>query len=136
MGNLALTAASNALDAITGRVTVNSRTTYLALLTAQPAVEDTIADLVEVTSPGTNGYARQQVTWSEPDGTPIATDNSGTVVFGPFSTDLDSVVSCALVTVPTGTAGDVLYLWDLDVATDPANGDTLTFLSGLLKISS
>lgn len=123
-----------ALDAITGRATQTARTTYLALLTAAPSDTTTMSTMTEVTTPGTNGYARQPVTWTDPS-TNGSTANSGAITFGPFSSDLGNVTHAALVSTSTGTAGELVYYWTWDTARDPQNGDSLTVADGALTIT-
>ena len=126
-----------ALNAMSGAATVNSRTTYLALLTAAPSDTTTMATMTELTTPGTNGYNRQSVTWSAPadagDGT-WQTTNSGIITFGPFTADLANITHCALVSASTGTAGDFIFFWTLDNARDPINGDSIQFAINALKM--
>lgn len=127
-----------ALDALTGRATQTARTTYLALLiTTAPTDATTMATMVEITTPATNGYARQSVPWSVPaasSGT-RRTENSSAITFGPFTADLPNVLYCALVSAATGTAGDFLAFWTLDTPRDPANGDSIQFAAGALYLT-
>lgn len=131
-GELSTVGANNALDGALGRVTQTARTTYLALLTAAPTDATTMATMVEVTTPGSNGYSRQPVTWSAPSGDPSSSSNTGALTFGPFTADLGNVTHCALVSAATGTAGDFIYHWALTTARDPANGDSIQFAAGAL----
>lgn len=132
MAGQASTAGSHiALDALTGRATQSARTTYLALLTAAPDDSTTLATMTELTAG--NGYARQTVTWSAP--TAEATSNSGSITFGPFTTDFAQVTHCALVSAASGTVGDLIFYWTLDTPKDPANGDSITFAASALSMS-
>lgn len=131
-GELSTVGANNALDGALGRVTQTARTTYLALLTAAPTDATTMATMTEVTTPGSNGYARQAVTWSAPSGDPSSSSNTGALTFGPFSADLGNVTHCALVSASTGTAGDLIFWWSLTAARDPASGDSISFAAGAL----
>lgn len=136
-GELAPNGSDRALDAVTGRATVTSRTTYLVLLTAAPSDTTTMSTMSELTTPGTNGYSRQVVTWSTPadaSGT-RRTQNVGVVGFGPFSSDLSNVTHLALVSASTGTAGDFLAFWAADAARDPASGDSIDVADGALYIT-
>lgn len=128
-GEISSVGAGFALDAVTGRATVTSRTTYLALLTAAPSDSTTLGTMTEVT---TAGYSRQAVTWSTPSGDPRATSNSATLTFGAFTADPPNVTHAALVSASSGTTGDFLWFWTLDNARDGANGDSLTVASGAL----
>jgi hypothetical protein len=123
-----------ALDAMTGRATQTARTTYLALLTAAPSDTTTMSTMTELTTPGTNGYSRQTVTWTDPS-TTGQTANSGVVTFGAFSSDLGNVTHLALVSASTGTSGDLIVYWTADSARDPASGDSITIADGALVIT-
>lgn len=134
-GQFSTTGANSALDAVTGRATQTARTTYLALLTAAPTDSTTMSTMTELTTPGSNGYSRQSVSWSAPSSDPSSTANSGTVTFGPFSADLGVVTHCALVSASTGTAGDLVAYWSLDTSRDPASGDSIQFAAGALTLT-
>lgn len=123
-----------ALDAMTGRATQSARTTYLALLTEAPTDTTTMSTMSELTTPGTNGYSRQTVTWSDP-GTGGSTSNSAAITFGPFTADLPNITHCALVSAATGTAGDLIFYWTADVARDPISGDSVSIAAGSLTIT-
>lgn len=127
---------NKALDAVTGRATVSSATTYLALLTAAPTDTTTLAGMTEY---GATGYSRQTVTWSSPalnaSNVP-ETSNSGAITFGPFTAGTGSAIThCALVTASTGTTGSILAWWSLDTSRTPSTNDSLQFASGNLKLS-
>lgn len=136
-GEFAPNGGDRALDALTGRATVSSRTTYLALLTAAPSDTTTMATMTELTTPGSNGYSRQTITWTAPadsSGT-RRTENEGVITFGPFSSDLGNVTHIALVSASTGTAGDFLAFWTADAARDPANGDSISIADGAIYLT-
>jgi glycine cleavage system aminomethyltransferase T len=131
-----------ALDAITGRATQTARTMYLALLvTPAPTDATTMSTMTELTTPGTNGYSRQTIVtstgWSDPT-TTGTTSNTGTITFGPFSSDLGTVIALALVSTPSGTAGELVYYWNLTAGEqrDPANNDSITIAPGALVITA
>lgn len=128
--------ALKALDAVTGRATVSSATTYLALLTAAPTDTSTPATMTEY---GATGYSRQTVTWSTPalNGSSIPeTSNSGTLTFGPFTAGTGATVShCALVTSASGTTGEIRAWWSLDTSRTPGTNDSLQFSTSNLKIT-
>jgi hypothetical protein len=134
-GEFSTPGATKALDAVTGRATVTTRTTYLALLTTAPTDATTMATMVEVFTPGSSGYNRVAVTWSAPTGDPASTSNTGTLTFGTFTADPANIVGCALVDAATGTAGTVEATWTLTAARDPAIGDTVTFAPGALTLT-
>lgn len=126
--------ANKMLDALTGRATQTAQTTYLALATTAPTDS---ALGTELTTPGSNGYNRQAVTWTAPSGDPSSTGNSGVITFGPFSADLGNVTHLMLMDVSTGgTASNMLAYWTADVAKDPQNGDSITIASGALTMTA
>jgi hypothetical protein len=136
-GEAAPAGGDRALDAITGRATVTTRATYLALLTAAPSDTTTMATMTEPVAPGTSGYSRPAVTWTAPadaSGT-RRTENEGAITIGPFTGDLGNITHCALVSASTGTSGDFLYFWTLDAARDPANGDSISFADAALYMT-
>lgn len=128
--------ALKALDAVTGRATVTSGTTYLALLTAAPTDTTTLAGMTEY---GATGYSRQTVSWTTPalNGSNIPeTSNSGTVTFGPFTAGTGATIShCALVTAASGTTGEIRAWWSLDTSRTPSTNDSLQFTTGNLKVT-
>lgn len=91
---------------------VDNGNRYLALLTANPAGVTTMAGLTEVT---TTGYSRQQVTWGNPTAVyPSVLVNTNTITFGPMTADmLVAATYMALVTVASGTAGNIDYAWSI-----------------------
>ena len=128
-GEASSVGAGLALDAMSGRATVSSRTTYLALLTAAPSDSTTLASMTELSA---TGYSRQSVTWSAPSGDPRVTSNSGAITFGPVSTDPANVTHAALVSAASGTTGDFIYFWTLDTARDGISGDSFQVANGAL----
>jgi hypothetical protein len=125
-----------ALDAVTGRATVSSATTYLALLTAAPGDTTTPATMTEY---GATGYSRQTVTWTSPalngSNVPEST-NSGVLTFGPFTAGTGATIShCALVTSASGTSGEIRAWWSLDTSRTPGTNDSLQFAANALKLS-
>jgi hypothetical protein len=122
------------LDALSGRATQTARNTFLALLTTAPTDASTMGTMAEVTTPTTNGYTRQQVTWTDPT-TTETTSNTGALTFGPFSSNLSPVTHCALVSAATGTSGDFIFWWELTSPRDPENGDSISFATGALSMS-
>lgn len=101
------------LDYLTGRRVeyTAARNSYLGLAVAIPDEPITLATMAEVT---TAGYARVQVTWVAPAGSPVATPNSASVQFGPVTADMDSAALYAFLTeAAAGTTGTVQYVWQL-----------------------
>jgi hypothetical protein len=104
------------LDYLTGRAVAYTaaRNSYLGLAVAIPDSNITLATLAEVV---TAGYARVQVTWAAPAGTPMSITNSASVQFGPVTADMDSAAPYAFLTdASSGTTGTVLYVWQLTEA--------------------
>lgn len=123
--------ANRMLDALTGRATQTSYTSYLALCTSAPT--DAAAG-TELTTAGSNGYSRQAVTWTAPTGDPSSTENNGALTFGPFTSDLGNVTHAMLMSAATG--GSHYAWWTVDVAKNPANGDSITVASGALTMTA
>lgn len=141
-GQFSDTGGLRALDAVTGRATVTTRPTYLALLTTAPTdaqVAGTIA-MTEYLTVGANGYTRQLVTWTTPvvDGTStLPTSSNGTsMTFGPFTGSISGTVThAALVTATTGTSGDLVAWWQLDASRTPATNDAITVTTAALVLN-
>ena len=131
-GELSTVGAGIALDAASGRATQTARTMYLALLTGVPADATTPATMTELSA---TGYARVAVTFSAPSGDPASTSNSGTLTFGPFSTDPANVPYCALVSSSSGTTGDLTMFWTLTAAKDAAIGESIQFAAASLVMT-
>ena len=127
---------NRALDAVTGRATVSSATSYLALLTSAPGDTTSLSGLAEY---GATGYSRQAVTWESPtlNGSNVPeTSNTATVSFGPFTSSATGTIThAALVTAASGTTGSVLAWWELDASRTPSTNDSLEITSGNLKLS-
>lgn len=109
---------------------------YLALLNmvggSVPTKTTTMSTMTEATTPGTNGYARQQVLTS--DWGTAALDSgdeqetmSAAKTFGNFTGSV-SISHVAGVTVSTGTGG--LFLFFLPTAYYSANAAARTFVAG------
>ena len=128
--------ALKALEGVTGKTTLSSATTYLALLTAAPSDTSTVAALTEY---GATGYARVAVTWGTAalNGSSIPEiANSAAVSYGPFTAGTGAQIThCALVTSASGTSGEVRIWWGLDTARTPSTNDSLEFAISALKIT-
>jgi len=137
-GEFSDTGGKRALDAVTGRATVTSRATYLALLTAAPS-DATTDGTITVTEYAATGYSRQTVTWSAPalNGSSIPeSSNTGILTYGPFTAGTGGVVThAALVSAASGTSGDMLAWWNLDTSRTPAVNDSITVAASALKLS-
>lgn len=125
------------LDAVTGRATVSSRTTYLALLTAAPSDAQTVGT-ISVTEYGATGYARQSVTWASPTlvSNVPQTSNSDALTFGPFTAGTGAQIThAALVSAASGTSGDLVAWWELTTPRTPAANDSITVAAGAITLS-
>lgn len=134
-GELSTVGAQYALDYVTGRALpyTATRTTYLALLTAAPGDATTLASMTEVSA---GGYARQSVSWTAAtSASPSQTQNSATITFGPFSGAPGTITHCALVSASSGTTGDFLMYWTLNVSKTPAVNESLQFAAGALYMT-
>ncbi len=131
-GEFSTVGANIGMDAATGRATQTARTTYLALLSSAPSDSTTNATMAEIT---TAGYARQAVTWTAPTGDPSSSNNSALLTFGPFSADPPNVTHCALVSSSSGTGGDFIMWWALDVAKDAAINESIQFAIAALVMT-
>lgn len=107
-------------------------TKYLVLLTATPDDTTTMATMTEVRTPGTDGYARQQIVagdWSAPvlnsgDYQTSATEK----IFGPATgTNWTSITYVGLVTTSTGTAGKFMVGVALSGSTNVNVGQSLKY---------
>ncbi|MDX3260690.1 hypothetical protein PV336_15835 [Streptomyces sp. MI02-2A] len=128
--------AANALDFLTGRAVAYTapRSTYLALLIADP---DDPTDLTSLAEVSTLGYARQQVVWTAPAGEPVTTQNNALLFFGPFLSDMtDAASHAALVTSASGTTGDVLFVWPLADALLAVTNESLQVAAGALTLNA
>lgn len=122
-----------ALNALTGKATVTSRKTYLALLLSEPTATTTLGTMDELED---DGYARQEVTWNAPtEATPPASTNDGDIDFGPFVANPDPIVAVALVSADEGTTGDFLGWWDAG-SLDSEPGNILRIADGKLSLSA
>ncbi len=131
-GQASTVGANNALDGMNGRATQTARTVYLALLTSAPSDTTTNATMSELSA---TGYSRQACAWGAPSGDPSSAANTGTITFGPFSTDPANVTHLALVSSSSGTTGDFIYYWTADVAKDAGIGDSIQVAIGALTMT-
>lgn len=135
-GSTNLLTAGAALDAVTDR---GGSGTYLALLTAAPTPNTSVdmGDVTEITTPASNGYTRQSVSFTDPatdpEGDDRTTSNSAEITFGAFTSDLGSATHVALCAAATGDAA-IRYLWKLDTARNPDVNDSIVIAANTLKI--
>jgi hypothetical protein len=131
--------AGRALDFLTGRAVSYTapRSTYLALLIADPGGDTDTIDMTTLPEITTAGYARQQVVWTVPDGSPMTTANNALLFFGPFTADMvDAAQFAALVTTASGTTGEVIYVWPIDDPLQAATNESLQIAAGALTLNA
>lgn len=135
-GELSPYGAQIALDFATGKVPAFTVAvpTYLALLTVAPDDTTTMANMVEVTTPG---YARPACSWTGASlASPSVTANAALISFGALTADMTlPAVGLVLVTAQTGTTGQVRMWWTLDQAMQLLNGQTLQISANVLTMS-
>jgi hypothetical protein len=126
--------------------------TYLALLTADPRIlptppggdspeytnDPSMDDFSEVSS---TGYSRKLVAWAAAQtatGNPSSIANSAQITFGPF-TDSAGIGSAtthgALVTVSSGTAGNVIMVWQWDNPVAAGQNESIIVPAGALTMT-
>lgn len=133
-GEAALRGSQLALDAMTGRVAIGARAVFLAALTAAPTDATTMGTMAEVT---TAGYARQECAFTAPDtADPPLSVSAALETFGPFTADPPNITHLGLVSAATGTVGDFIFYWALDVAKDAALNETIEIAAGALKMAA
>jgi hypothetical protein len=140
MAGTTATWAGKALDFLTGRAVAYTapRSTYLALLTADPSDDSgTPIDMTTLAEVTTAGYARQQVVWTAPTGVPMVTANNALLFFGPFTANMvDAAQFAALVTTASGTTGEVIYVWPIDDPLQAATNESLQITAGALTLNA
>lgn len=127
------TGAGNAIKRWNGSSwVVDSGVRYLALLFSAPAEDVTIAAMNEIT---TTGYARVAATLDfATDADPTVVLNTNLITFGPMSVDMTvPATHAALVDVSSGTSGQVLYTWELDLAQQVNASQTIQVAIGQLS---
>lgn len=131
--------AQMALDQVFGRVQgPAARTMYICLATSAPTDADTSAAVVakEITTAGTNGYARQALTPTAPTAAdPTVIQNTSITTFGPFSIDPASCTHFFIFSALTGNSGDFVGWGAWTTSRDAALGDSLQVAAGALNIS-
>ncbi len=131
--------AQMALDQVFGRVQgPAARTMYVCLATSAPTDADTSAAVVakEITTAGTNGYARQVYNPTAPTAAdPTVIQNTSILTFGPFTIDPANCTHFFIFSALTGNAGDFVGWGAWTTARDAANGDSLQVAAGALNIS-
>lgn len=105
---------------------------YLALLNAGSQAETTtMATMTEMTTPGSNGYNRQQITTGDWGTTTLnGGDNQSTAAqktFGPITGSTQTATGIALVTASTGTGGLFLAVIALSGTTSILVGQSFLY---------
>ena len=138
---------SYALDAVSGRATVTTRTMYLALLRTAPTDTTTLSTMAEYDA---TGYSRQTITFGTGAGavgapslvsSVMTTANTSSMTFGPFTANgtnstlgTTAVPYAALVSAASGTTGDLVAYWTLDTSRTPALNDAITVAVAQIKL--
>lgn len=135
-GEISDAGALQSLEAVVGKTTLTSVTTYLALLTAAPSDTTTPATMTEYAA---TGYSRAAVTWGTAalNGSSIPEiANSVAATYGPFTAGTGaSITHAALVTSASGATGEVRAFWTLDTSRTPSTNDSLEFAISALKMT-
>jgi hypothetical protein len=127
------------LTGLTSGRTDGTGSMYLALLTSDPGRQATNADMAAVEIAAT-GYSRQALPFSlatSPAGGGSGVSNTAPVFFGPFTANggMGAVAThAALVTVPTGTSGGVVAVWQLDEPVSAAQNENLMLSTSGLAV--
>lgn len=129
------TSSGNAVMQWNGSTWVSATNHYLALLTADPTGQTTIAGLSECTD---SGYSRVQVAFSAATAaSPPVASNSSLLTFGPFSVNMS--LPCqwlALVTSSSGTTGLLLNTWTLSTPQQVSATQSITLAANSLQITT
>lgn len=145
MSHLSTHAKGAILDHLTGNATwVAPSNLYLALLKSAAADADTgttlTADGHEITTPGQDGYARQEIA---PGGGTLSAEGATVegqsettvqVSVGPFTANLDAATHWALVDATSG--GNMWEHGALDSSPDPVISDSIVFPAGTIKLTA
>lgn len=120
-------------------------TAYVMLLTADPSTTAVLPhdpQLSELTELAATGYARQTVSWaaasSPTPGGSSQIQNSNLLTFGPFTGATGSGTATtfgALVNVASGTAGEVIAVWQWDVPVVAPQNQSITIPIGSLTMT-
>lgn len=134
-----------ALDTIVGKAYAGQTNMYLALLTAAPADNQALGGgtISGITEYAATGYARQAIAsatgWNAValNGSSIPEiSNANVITFGPFTASTGATIThAALVSVVSGTAGDLVAWWQLDTSRTPAVNDSVSVAASALKLS-
>lgn len=128
------TSSGNAVKNWNGSAWVLAVLPYLALLTADPTGNTTIAQLAECTD---SGYSRQQITFGAASTAyPSVASNFSLITFGAFSVNMTLPVQwLALVSVSSGTTGLLLNTWTISSPQQVDATQTINIAAGALTIT-
>lgn len=134
-GQLWIAVSSASVSIWNGSAWVAATNHYLALCTADPTGQTTIAGISECTD---SGYARQQVAFAAATAaSPSVASNSALITFGPFSVNMS--LPCqwlALVTPSSGTTGLLLNTWTLSTPQQVSATQSITIAANALQITT
>jgi hypothetical protein len=107
---------------------------YVALLSADPGSDTTIAALTEIITPG---YARFLISMAPATAArPSVTESLSTIIWGPMTADMALAAGwAALVTVATGVLGQVLFTWKLPKSQKVATSQSVVVATNDLQLS-
>ncbi len=129
------TSSGNSVNTWNGSAWVVFGLPYLALLTADPTGNTTIAQLAEC---GDSGYSRIQVAFGDASATyPSSASNASLLTFGPFTVNMSLPAQwLALVSVSSGTTGLLLNSWTIKTPQQVSATQTINIAAGALTITN
>lgn len=133
-GQFWINVASAPVNQWNGSAWVPATAGYLALLTADPTGQTTIAGLTECADAG---YTRQLASFAPATSVvPSTTTNTSLIVFGPFSVNMTLPAQwLALVSSSSGTNGFLLETWALSAQEQVLQTQTVDIPAGALLIT-
>lgn len=134
-GQLWINVASAPVSQWNGAAWVTAVNRYLALLTADPTGQTTIAALAECAD---SGYSRQQVTFNAATAAvPSVASNASLITFGPFSVNMALPVQwLALVSVASGTTGLLMNTWTISTPQQVSATQSINIAASALQITN
>jgi hypothetical protein len=128
------TSSGNSVNTWNGAAWVAAVLPYLALLTADPTGNTTVAQLAECPD---SGYSRIQVTFGAATAAyPSVASNVSLLTFGPFSVNMSLPVQwIGLVSVASGTSGLLLNSWTISTPQQVSATQTINIAAGALQVT-
>ena len=125
-GELANEGSDLALNLVFRNTGTKPATVYLGLATVTIEDTDTLATITEEDD---GNYVRQAITFAAPadDGGVQKVKNSVAIEFPAWAANASEITDCFITDVESGTEGDLISRFVLDVAKTPKLGETLTF---------